>query len=87
MRKSFPLDLEGVGVGVAVGSSHVTKARLFANASLQQDKPQVRHTMLNFLNLEKMLEAHNKLIYLKLELNLDLVHFAHGVTKELDMTY
>ena len=43
--------------------------------------------MLNFLNLEKMLEAHNKLIYLKLELNLDLVHFAHGVTKELDMTY
>ena len=72
---------------MAVGRSHVTKSRPFANASLQQGKPQVRNTMLNFLNLEKMLEAHNKLIYLKLELNLDLVHFAHGVTKELDMTY
>ena len=72
---------------MAGGSSHVTNARLLANGSLQQDKPQVRNTTLNFLNLEKMLEAHNKLIYLKLELNLGLIHFAHGVTKELDMTY
>ena len=72
---------------MAVGSSHVTKARLFANGNLQQDKPQVRNTRLNFLNLEKMLEAHNALIYLKLEQNLGLVHFAHGVAEELDMTY